>query len=116
MLIYLFLGPINVLFKDYLPYACVKRHFNFFAAGKWINFYHAMITLTEVSIKIMSCILRHDVVSILLEMVASNGREFQFQFLTTTTKTTSTATICILAFNLKDTQTLNSQCEVLLQN
>ena len=44
--------------KDYLPYACVKRHFNFFAAGKWINFYHAMITLTEVSIKIMSCILK----------------------------------------------------------
>ena len=105
MLIYLFLGPINVHFKDYLPYACVKRHFNFFAAGKWINFYHAMITLTEVSIKIMSCILRHDVVSILLEMVASNGRVFQFQFLTTSsTKSTSIATICILGLNLRDTQ------------
>ena len=47
----LFQTTINAFSRTVYTMHVLRRQFNFFSAGKWINFYHAMITLTEVSIQ-----------------------------------------------------------------
>ena len=47
----LFQTTINAFSRTVYTMHVLRRQLNFFSAGKWINFYHAMITLTEVSIQ-----------------------------------------------------------------